>query len=230
LEEGLHKRTNSSFVSNFAIAFSRVNRNRHSRHDAIDLTTVMTTSSERQSTPLSLSGKTPEPEPAVKKPKNRKPSQKPVPHSATLHGLWGKSKSTDERSEISIDDANTDVSEAGGNVKGATKFGKPLVFKIAPAKLAGILASVRPPDRMITPPRSLPDVTPETSVQPENSSPKSPRSGGKKRAHQQSPSEAVRRSPRNHRLSNEPSTQNPVTKPHPFFLGKAASMHIVWNF
>jgi hypothetical protein len=219
--------THSSFVSNFSILFRRVTRNRHSRHDAVDLTHTMTASSERQSTPLSLSGKTPEPDPAVKKPKNRKPSKKPIPHSATLHGLWGKSKSTDERSETSIDDAKTDVSEVGGNVEGATKIGKLLVFRIAPAKLTGVLASARPPDRMITPPRSLPDVTPETPVQLEHSSPKSSRSGGKKRAHRQTPSEAVRRSPRNHPLSTVPSIQKPVTKPHPFFLGKAARMHIV---
>lgn len=202
-------------------------RNRYSRHDAIDLTNAMTTSSKRQSTPLSLSGKTPEPEPAVKKSKNRKPLKKSVPHSATLHGLWGKPKSTDEGSETSIDDAKTDVSEPKCNVEGLTKIGKLLVFKIAPSKLAGALASARPADRMITPPRSLPDVAPETPVQPEHTSPKSSRSGGKKRAHQQSPSEAVRRSPRNHRPSTEPSIQKPVTKPHPFFLGKAARIYIV---
>lgn len=171
----------------------------------------MTTSSERQSTPLSLSGKTPEPEPVAKKSKNRKLAKKSIPHSSTLHGLWGKSKSTDEQSEASIDDARAEMSGPHGNDEGTSK-------------LAAALESARPSHRMITPPRSLPDVIPESPVHPKQDTPKSSRSGGKKRTHQQSPSEGVRRSPRNHRLSKEPSIEKPVAKPHPFFLGKAARM------
>jgi hypothetical protein len=182
----------------------------------------MTTFSVRQPTPFSLTEMTPEPESAAKKSKNRKPAKKPISHSSTLHSLWGKSKSTGERLEMSTDDSKIEVNENGADM---TKSRRLLVaFKIPPPNLAAILG---PPERMITPPRSLPDMTPETPVhlvQHANTAPNSPESGGKKRQYQQSPLQTVRRSPRNHRLSNEPAIEKPVTKPHPFFLGKAARM------
>jgi len=189
----------------------------------------MTTASERQSTPLSLSGSIDDPEPATKKSRNRKPAKKSVPCSSTLDGLWGKSKSADERSKTPIADANTGVTEPNGDGS-TTKNGQPLIFQINPSKLAAVLESPRLQERLITPPSSIPELIPETPVQSEhdaNKTPKSSRSSQKKRVHQQSPSEPVRRSPRHHRASQEPSVQKPVAKPHPFFLGKAARMYLL---
>lgn len=187
----------------------------------------MTTASERQYTPLTLSGSIDEPEPLTKKSRNRKPAKKSIPHSSTLHGLWGKSKPTDERSETSIEDAKADAVEANGSDEDTTKAGQLLVFKINPSKFANALEFRRPSERMITPPTSVSELNPQTPVQSEHDTkqtPKLSRSSRKKCAQQQSSPEAVRRSPRHHRAS---SIEKPVIKPHPFFLGKTASMYFL---
>jgi len=89
---------------------------------------------------------------------------------------------------------------------------------------------------MITPPTSFPEVVPETPVnlEEENSAePTTPRSAGKKQKVPRSPSEGVRRSPRNHRPANEPVVEAlprlvvEKRKTHPFFLGKKACMRAV---
>ena len=112
------------------------------------------------------------------------------------------------------------------------KRGKPIVLKISPGRLAALVGSLNGRERMITPPRSLPDITPNTSAQSSGEGPKSPESSsgsGKKRTLPQSPPEAVRRSPRNHRIleANPTPLASVATrekKPHPFFLGKEARM------
>ena len=190
----------------------------------------MTTGSERQYTPLSLSGSIDEQEPVTKKPRNRKPAKKSIPHSSTLHGLWGQSEPTDERSETAIEDAKVDAAETSGSDEGTTKAGQPLVFKFNPSKFVAALEFPRTSERMMTPPMSIPELIPETPVQSEhdvNKTPKSSRGSQKKRIHQHSPLEAVRRSPRHHRASQEPLIEKPVAKPHPFFLGKAASTYFL---
>jgi hypothetical protein len=186
----------------------------------------MTTSTERQSTPLSISGSTEESVPAVKKSRNRKRAKKPVPHSSTLHGLWG---STVELSERSVKDAKATAMDLNGGDDIVSRAEQPMVFKITPSKLAAAIGSPRPSERMTTPPPVLTDVVVETPVpseQQDMEAPKPSRSGQKKRTLPQSPSEGVRRSPRNHRATSPPS-ENLIVKEkklHPFFLGKEARM------
>jgi hypothetical protein len=187
----------------------------------------MTTPVQRQSTPLSTSASVEETELAVKKSRKRKQAEKkPVPPSSTLHGLWGKPKSTDGDSQNQM--SSTAVTEAEDELLDIVKVEQPLHFKIDPAKLAAAIESASQTERMITPPRSLPDVITETPVQNVPDVPKTPESKGSERKHSlpQGPSEGVRRSPRNHRPSTETlSTSKPVkdTKnAHPFFLGKEA--------
>src|SRR5579859_7600787 len=161
--------------------------------------------STRQSTPLSVTSTIDDSEPAVKPARKRKRTEKkPLPRSSTLHGLWGiKPLETEQQC---VEDGNGGcVDEEKGDsepmVAGAERTGK-LVFKIAPEKLSTVVRGVENGQRMITPPRSLPDtVVPETPKQngDEPTTPKSSGTGKGKGSHQHSPTENVRRSPRNHR-------------------------------
>lgn len=195
------------------------------------MTNPVSRAPSRQSTPLSISGSIDgDADPTVKKSRPRKQPKKPVPHSSTLRGLWGITKPADEQTGA------TQHQQNGGGEKGKQimKPGEPIVLRISPGKLASVVGmTVQGQDRMITPPRSLPDtVVLQTPVQANAEGPKTPTSSrerGKKRSLPQSPSEAVRRSPRNHRVQEPtptPSAQTPVKKknPHPFFLGKQARM------
>jgi hypothetical protein len=193
---------------------------------------TMTTPVQRQPTPLSTSAGVEESEPPVKKSRKRKQAEKkPVPRSSTLHGLWGKPKSTDGNSETQA--SSTVVTEAEDELLDIVRVEQPLHFKIDPVKLAAAIESVNQAERMITPPRSLPDIIAEPPVQNVPDVPKTPESKGSQRKHSlpQSPSEGVRRSPRNHRPSAETlPTSKPVKdtkKSHPFFLGKEARMCLV---
>jgi hypothetical protein len=188
---------------------------------------TMTTPMQRQSTPLSTSEAVEESLPAVKKPRNRKPAEKKaVPRTATLHGLWGKPKLTDGQPEAETT-SNTAISEPEDEVLDIIKVHQPLHFKINPSKLAAAIEFVHRTERMITPPRSLPDLVPETPAQLESDAPKTPESkdSQKKRSFQDSP---VRRSPRNHSRSKEAvASTEPIVdakKSHPFFMGKEARM------
>src|SRR5215472_17526333 len=94
---------------------------------------------ERQPTPLSAPESSTDSEPAVKKSRNRKVNRKPVPLTATLHGLWGKStNSGDTQQTTSIDMCKTE-SELGTNLESGVKASLPLVFKIAPEKLLRVI-------------------------------------------------------------------------------------------
>ena len=207
--------------------------------------------STRQSTPLSVTSTIDEFEPAVKPARKRKRTEKkPLPRSSTLHGLWGIKPS--ETEQQSVEDGNggcvdQEKGEGGPTVACAEGTGK-LVFKIAPERLSAVVRRVENGQRMITPPRSLPDtIMPETPKQ-NGDEPTTPKSSGKgkgKESYQQSPTEDVRRSPRNHRSSFDtivfpaiaprpvliaPKPAPPAAKskaPHPFFLGKEARMEIV---
>jgi hypothetical protein len=80
------------------------------------------------------------------------------------------------------------------------------VFKVAREKLSAVVDGVQlQGQRMITPPRSLPDTAaiPETPKHNGDTAttPNSSTERNGKRAFQQSPTENVRRSPRNHRSS-----------------------------
>lgn len=197
------------------------------------MTNPVSRAPSRQSTPLSISGSIDgDADPTVKKSRPRKQPKKPVPHASTLRGLWGIAKPADEQTEATQHPQNGEE-ETGKQV---TKPGELIVLKISPGKLASVVGTtVQGQDRMITPPRSLPDIvvlqTP-VQVQANAEGPKTPTSSrerGKKRSLPQSPSEAVRRSPRNRRVQEPtptPSAQTPVKKknPHPFFLGKQARM------
>ena len=195
------------------------------------MTNPSTAAPSRQSTPLSISGSIDgDADPTVKKPRPRKPAKKPVPHASTLRGLWGIANPADEQSEATVDQPN------GGEDKEVpvVKPGEPIVLKISPGRLAAVVAALEGQQRMITPPRSLPDVVPQTPVQASAEGPKTPKSSSvRKRSLPQSPSEVVRRSPRNHREqepSPTPTAQAPVKekkKPHPFFLGKEARTFIL---
>jgi hypothetical protein len=198
----------------------------------------MTTPKERQSTPLSAAEDTDGPEPVAKKSRNRKAAKKPVPHSSTLRGLWGVPNTADEPSVGAIDDAKISVSSAGGErALAGKKGGQPIVFKITPSRLAAAIESSQLFDPFIISPQPSPDVVFETPVQTGGDverTPKSSRDSQRKRSFQQSPSEGVRRSPRNHRAARE-STPTPIIKPvttekktHPFFLGKEARISFLW--
>jgi hypothetical protein len=201
----------------------------HARHPNNAMTNPSTAAPSRQSTPLSISGSIDgDADPPVKKPRPRKPTKKPVPHASTLRGLWGIAKPADEQSETTVEQPN------GGEDNGVPvlKPGEPIVLKITPGRLAAVVAALEGQQRMITPPRSLPDVVPQTPVQASAEDPKTPKSSsGRKRSLPQSPSEASRRSPRNRvqEPTPTPTAQAPVKekkKPHPFFLGKEARMFI----
>jgi hypothetical protein len=186
---------------------------------------------ERQATPLSVSGSVDDSEPIVKRSRNRKAAKKPIPHASTLHGLWGMANPVDSRTEAG-DETNTTTSELSKYGASVVKAGQPLVFKITPSKLSAAVEFPKSSERMITPPPSLPDVVPMTPVQQEDDTSTPSTLGGrneKKRGFQQSPSEGVRRSPRNHRTAVEsepvPKVEIIVKKPHPFFLGKEARMY-----
>lgn len=206
----------------------------HARHDINETPATMTTSTERQSTPLSVSGSTEESAPASKKSRNRKQAKKPVPHSSTLHSLWGNSKSTDEWSERTENDAKAKVVVSSDGEDIVSRAEQPMVFKITPSKLAAAVGYPELLERMTTPQPSSTDVVVETSVQPEQQNmetPKASRNAQKKRTLPQSPSEGVRRSPRNHRAASPPNEILIVKekKLHPFFLGKEARMcSIYW--
>jgi hypothetical protein len=191
---------------------------------------TMTTPMQRQSTPLSTSENVEESLPAVKKPRNRKLAEKKaVPRSATLHRLWGKPKPTGGQSEAETT-INTAISEPENDVLDIIDVHQPLHFKINPSKLAAAVEFAQRTDRTTTPPRSLPDLVPAAPVQQGPDGPKTPESkdGQKKRLLPQSP---VRRSPRNHRGSNEAvASTEPVInakKSHPFFMGKEARMYLI---
>jgi hypothetical protein len=200
----------------------------HARHPNNAMTNPPTTASSRQSTPLSISGSVDgDTDPTVKKSRPRKQTKKPIPHASTLRGLWGIAKPADEQSEATVDQPN------GGEEKREpiVKPGEPIVLKVSPGRLTAVVTALEGPQRMITPPRSLPDVVPQTPVQVDIEGPKTPKSSrgsGKKRSLPQSPSEAVRRSPRNHRAQeptptpSAPALVKEKKKPHPFFLGKEA--------
>lgn len=207
--------------------------------------------SRRQSTPLSVTSTIDDSEPTVKPARKRKRTEKkPLPRSSTLHGLWGIKPSETEQQSVEEGNgecANEEKDEGEPMVVCAEGTGK-LVFKVAPEKLSAVVREAENGQRMITPPRSLPDtVVPETPKQngDEPTTPKSSGKGSGKRSYQQSPTENVRRSPRNHRLSFDanvfpaiapgpvviaPEPAPPAAKskaPHPFFLGKEARMDLV---
>jgi len=177
-----------------------------------------------QTHPPSMVGSAEDQEQTTKKPRNRKASKKPIPHSSTLQALWGHPKPSEEATSSISGDSRTDDSRECENVQG--KPGEPIVLKLPSSNLA---AAGSPPlvARPPTPPNSMPDVIPETPKQsnPEtNVSPKS-RRGAKKRQLPNSPTEGVRRSPRNHSTANDSAG---ALKTHPFFLGKAARMCGRW--
>jgi hypothetical protein len=188
-----------------------------------------TTLDQRQPTPLSAGSGTEDPDLPPKKSRKRKSTEKKlVPHSSTLHGLWGKPKRADDQPEEKESGDSKALDAKGGDV-GIGGRGL-LVFKVSPAKLA-FAVQQHAPERMVTPPRSLPDVIPQTPVQEDQEVPKTPtsRSSQKKRSFQQSPTDGLRRSPRNHRRESlaTPVVDVPAKKPHPFFLGKEARMCFV---
>lgn len=163
------------------------------------------------------------------KSRNRKTAKRQTPHSLTLHHLWEKSKSTEEAHE----DGRKQTSMGAYD---SIEVAQPLVFKVDPKKLMAIVNSTGPADTIITPPTSFPEAVSETLVNLEeenHAEPKTPRSTGKKQKVPQSPSEEVRRSPRNLRPANEPVPEALPTlvveekKTHPFFLGKEACMRAV---
>jgi hypothetical protein len=195
-----------------------------SRHDTAERAMTTTTLNQRQPTPLSAGSGTEDPELPSKRSRKRKSTEKKlVPHSSTLHGLWGKPKPADDQPEAK-GNGDSDLLDAKGGGGGIGGKGL-LVFKVSPTKLA-VAVQQHASERMVTPPRSLPDVIPQTPLQGEQEVPKtpSPRSSQKKRSFQQSPTDAVRRSPRNHQRESiaTPVVDVPAKKPHPFFLGKEA--------
>lgn len=187
----------------------------------------MTSAQGRQSTPLSVAESVEETDGGVKKSRKRKVAEKkPVPLSATLRGFWGKAKSTDEGMGMTKQNGHNEPAESGDKMVTERKVSWPLVFKIDPAKLAAPTQFIQTSERMITPPRSLPDIIPETPIQTETSAPKTPissRGSGKKRSLPQSPPENVRRSPRNHRGSQDPL---PPPMYHPI-LPKPPTQHML---
>jgi len=158
-----------------------------------------------------------------------------VPHASTLRGLWGIAKPADEEPQATGHEQNG----AEEKTEQAVKPGEPIVLKMSPGRLASAVAGLPGQDRMITPPRSLPDIVVlQTPVQADVEGPKTPTSSkgnGRKRSLPQSPSEAVRRSPRNHRVEEPRPTSTAQAhvkekkKPHPFFLGKEARIDIFCN-
>ena len=183
----------------------------------------MTTPSDTATPPPSVAGSAEDQDQPGKKPRNRKLGKKPIPHASTLRGLWGHSKPSDDAVTATGEEAKTD--DGTESDAGKVSLGEPLVFRIAPSKLAAAISLAVP--RPLTPPNSLPDVIPETpvlaNVEP-NVTPRS-RSGGKKRGPPNSAEEGLRRSPRNHAKSTEVAT-NIAKKPHPFFMGKLARMYL----
>lgn len=185
----------------------------------------MTTPSDTQTPAPSTSGSAEGQEQPTKKPRNRKPSKKPIPHSSTLRGLWGRARPNGGATPATADESKTDDSEECESVK--VKPGEPLVFRVAPSKLAAALSLVLP--RPLTPPpNSLPDVVPETYTQQStvetNATPKS-RSGKKIRGSPETSSEGARRSPRNHSKSLDGIGEKAAVQTHPFFMGNAARMY-----
>ena len=179
-------------------------------------------SEHQEYTSFSTPGGTEEADAIAKKSRKRKKEKKPLPLSSTLQGLWGK-KSTDECSETPSQEINNEGGreEVEGVSEGVAR--QPLIFKFTPSKLAAALTLSRPAEA-VTPPKSSLDVVPETPIQQHVQTPQTPASSGrKKRALDASPSEGVRRSPRNHRTGETQKASQPVKiKPHPFFLGKEA--------
>jgi hypothetical protein len=209
----------------------------------------MPAQSTRQATPLSLTSNIDDLEPAVKRPRKRKSTEKKaVPRSSTLHGLWGIKPP--ETAQQLVEEANGECAgEENGEMAGecAEGTGK-LVFKITPEKLSAVVNGVENGQRMITPPRSLPDTAvSETPKQNADgpTTPKSEKGKGKRSYQPPSPTENIRRSPRNHQSSFDatafpaldpgpvaiaPKPAPPASKPkipHPFFLGKEARMDLV---
>lgn len=182
-------------------------------------------SEQQESTPFPITGGTEEADAVAIKSRKRKKEKKPLPLSSTLHGLWGK-KSTDECSETPSQELNNEWEreEIEGVLEGAAK--QPLIFKFTPSKLAAVLTLSRPAE-LVTPPKSSLDVVPETPIHQHVQTPHTPTSSGrKKRALEASPSEGVRRSPRNHQTGEtQQASQTVKIKPHPFFLGKEARNH-----
>ena len=185
----------------------------------------MTTMSGRQSTPLSQSGSVEERELGPKKSKNRKPAKKAIPRSSTLHGLWGKTKSLGEPPEDPTDEQTPKASKTDHNE--VTTAGQLIGFNLGPSKFAAASEYQCRSERLITPPPSISEVASQSPAQSDhsvNETPKSSRGSRKKRVHPENPSEAARRSPRFNQPAQEPSKETLPTKPHPFFLGKAARM------
>jgi len=162
----------------------------------------------------------------TKKPWDRKPSKKLIPHSSTLRALWGHPKRSEEATSSTGEESKTDDSRECANVQ--AKPGEPIVLSLA----SNLAAGRSPPPVALSPtrPNSMPDVVPETPKQSHSETNVNPRSrrGGKKRQVPNSPTEGARRSPRNHSKANDSAAAKPALKTHPFFLGKAARMCGQW--
>lgn len=176
--------------------------------------------STRQSTPLSVTGSIEDSAelPAVKRPRKRKSTdpKKPLPRSSTLHGLWGIKPAETELPAVSQGTGEGCTQDGCGRGK--------LVFRLTPEKLSAVVHGVQNgQNRMITPPRSLPDTAastvPETPKQNGDATSTTPNSSERrkgKRTIQQSPTvENVRRSPRNHRSSFDEAVFPPAIAPRP---------------